>query len=66
MQKALKDQEQHHGASVEEMAQEVNKAKAVLQKAEKELRQMVQLNKVLKFFGEKNINSDYSTSLIRP
>jgi dsDNA-specific endonuclease/ATPase MutS2 len=46
VQKALKDQEHQHGASVEEMAKEVNKTKEVLEKAEKELKQMVQLNKV--------------------
>ena len=35
-----------HGASVEEMAKEVNKAKEQLDKAEKELKQMSSLNKV--------------------
>lgn len=35
-----------HGASVEDMAKEVNKAKEQLDKAEKELKQMSSLNKV--------------------
>lgn len=35
-----------HGASVEEMAREVNKAKEQLDKAERELKQMSSLNKV--------------------
>ena len=46
VQKALKDQEKQHGASVEEMAKEVNKAQENLSKADKELKQMSMLNKV--------------------
>jgi hypothetical protein len=46
VQKALKDQEKQHGASVEEMAKEVNKAQESLSKADKELKQMSMLNKV--------------------
>lgn len=46
VQRALKDQEKQHGASVEEMAKEVNKAKESLYKAERELKQMSILNKV--------------------
>ncbi|KAF8157852.1 hypothetical protein B0H34DRAFT_706410 [Crassisporium funariophilum] len=48
VQKALKEREKRHGASVEDMAKEVNKAKEQLDKAEKELRQMSRLNKALK------------------
>ncbi|CAA7262794.1 unnamed protein product [Cyclocybe aegerita] len=48
VQKALKEREKHHGASVEEMAKEVNKAQENLDKAEKELKQMSKLNKALK------------------
>jgi len=46
--KALKEREKKQGASVEEMVQEVNKAKGNLEKVEKELKQMSALNKVLK------------------
>ncbi|KZP04196.1 hypothetical protein FIBSPDRAFT_807094 [Athelia psychrophila] len=44
---ALKERERRHGASVEEMTVEVNKAKANLDSAEKELKNMWSLNKAL-------------------
>jgi len=44
----LKEREKRHGASVEEMAKEVNKSKEQLDKAEKELKQMSSLSKALK------------------
>lgn len=43
--KALKDREKRFGASVEEMAEELNKAKDNLEKAKKELKLMAVLNK---------------------
>lgn len=49
VQKALKEREKRHGASVEEMAAEVNKATENLQKVQKELKQMSGLNKVSLF-----------------
>ncbi|KAF9483584.1 P-loop containing nucleoside triphosphate hydrolase protein [Pholiota conissans] len=48
VQKALKEREKRHGASVEEMAMELNKASENLEKASKELKQMTVLNKALK------------------
>ncbi|PPR03753.1 hypothetical protein CVT26_005793 [Gymnopilus dilepis] len=48
VQRALKEREKTHGASVEEMAIELNKATDNLEKAEKELKQMAMLNKALK------------------
>ncbi|KAK7048559.1 p-loop containing nucleoside triphosphate hydrolase protein [Favolaschia claudopus] len=47
-QAALKERERRHGASVEDMTIEVNKAKDKLDKAETELKQMTSLNKALK------------------
>lgn len=47
-QKALNDQQKRHGATVEEMTLEVNKAQAALQSAERDLRIMGQLNKTLR------------------
>ncbi|KAJ7625351.1 P-loop containing nucleoside triphosphate hydrolase protein [Mycena polygramma] len=47
-QEALKERERRHGASVEDMTIEVNKAKEKLDKAEKDLRQMSSLNRALK------------------
>ncbi|KAJ7432761.1 P-loop containing nucleoside triphosphate hydrolase protein [Mycena galericulata] len=47
-QAALQEREKRHGASVEEMTVEVNKAKERLHKAEKDLNQMTKLNKALK------------------
>ncbi|KAJ6585226.1 P-loop containing nucleoside triphosphate hydrolase protein [Mycena capillaripes] len=47
-QAALKERERRHGASVEEMTIEVNKAKEKLAKAETDLKQMTSLNKALK------------------
>ncbi|KAJ7021611.1 P-loop containing nucleoside triphosphate hydrolase protein [Mycena alexandri] len=47
-QAALKEREKRHGASVEEMTIEVNKAKEKLDKAETDLKQMTSLNKALK------------------
>ncbi|KAG6919643.1 hypothetical protein DXG01_003507 [Tephrocybe rancida] len=46
--KALQEREKRHGATVEEMTIEVNKAKAKLDTAEKDLKQMSTLNKALK------------------
>ncbi|KAH9980223.1 hypothetical protein BGW80DRAFT_1274148 [Lactifluus volemus] len=48
VQAALKDREKQQGASVEEMAAEVNKARAALETAQKDLRSMASLNKALK------------------
>ncbi|KAK2465406.1 hypothetical protein APHAL10511_002760 [Amanita phalloides] len=48
VQKALKEREKRHGASVEDMTVEVNKAKAKLDTVQAELRQMSSLNKALK------------------
>ncbi|KAF9018540.1 P-loop containing nucleoside triphosphate hydrolase protein [Hymenopellis radicata] len=45
---ALKEREKRQGATVEEILEELNKAKAVLQTAEQEWRHMVKLNKQLK------------------
>ncbi|KIL59060.1 hypothetical protein M378DRAFT_85587 [Amanita muscaria Koide BX008] len=45
---ALKEREKRHGASVEDMVVEVNRAKAKLDAVEKELKQMSALNKALK------------------
>lgn len=46
MQKALKDREKNQGASVEDLAREVNKTKENFEKASKEQKQMTLLNKV--------------------
>lgn len=46
VQKALKERERRHGATVEEMTIEVNNAKAVLDSVEKELRSLAALNNV--------------------
>ncbi|KAG2065304.1 P-loop containing nucleoside triphosphate hydrolase protein [Suillus decipiens] len=48
VQKALKERERRHGATVEEMTIEVNNAKAVLDTAEKELKSLAALNNALK------------------
>ncbi|KAG1824198.1 hypothetical protein EV424DRAFT_1538223 [Suillus variegatus] len=48
VQKALKEWERRHGATVEEMTIEVNNAKAVLDSVEKELRSLAVLNNALK------------------
>ncbi|KAI0061628.1 P-loop containing nucleoside triphosphate hydrolase protein [Artomyces pyxidatus] len=48
VQKALKDREKRHGATVEEMTLEVNKAQLALDTAQKDLKIMVALNKALK------------------
>ncbi|TFK73649.1 P-loop containing nucleoside triphosphate hydrolase protein [Pluteus cervinus] len=48
VQKALKEREKKHGASVEEMTIEVNKAKARHDAAERDLKQMISLNKALR------------------
>ncbi|KAF8625965.1 hypothetical protein AX17_006690 [Amanita inopinata Kibby_2008] len=48
VQKALKEREKRHGATVEEMTIEVNKAKARLEAVESELKQMSVLNRALK------------------
>ncbi|KAG5637884.1 hypothetical protein H0H81_002847 [Sphagnurus paluster] len=48
VQKALQERERRHGASVEEMTIEVNKAKAKLETAEREWKQMHNLNKALR------------------
>jgi hypothetical protein len=40
-----------HGATVEQMTIEVNKAKDRLEKAEKDLKQMSKLNKVTSLYG---------------
>ncbi|KAF8171934.1 P-loop containing nucleoside triphosphate hydrolase protein [Mycena galopus ATCC 62051] len=48
MQAALKEREDRHGASVEDMANEMNRAKDKLDKAEIDLKQMTSLNKALK------------------
>ncbi|KAJ7244992.1 P-loop containing nucleoside triphosphate hydrolase protein [Mycena haematopus] len=45
---ALKEREKRHGASVEEMTVEKNKAQDKLEKAENDLKQMASLNKALK------------------
>ncbi|KAJ7134841.1 P-loop containing nucleoside triphosphate hydrolase protein [Mycena epipterygia] len=47
-QAALKEREKKHGASVEDMTIEVNKAKSKLESAENDLKQMTSLNKALK------------------
>ncbi|KAJ6525222.1 hypothetical protein DFH09DRAFT_173736 [Mycena vulgaris] len=47
-QQALQERERRHGASVEEMTIEVNKAKEKLKNAETDLKQMTSLNKALK------------------
>ncbi|KAG6333300.1 hypothetical protein ID866_5787, partial [Astraeus odoratus] len=48
VQTALKERERRHGATVEEMTIEVNKAKADLDNADRELRTLATLNNVLK------------------
>ncbi|KAF8073492.1 hypothetical protein FPV67DRAFT_1576115 [Lyophyllum atratum] len=48
VQQALQERERRHGATVEEMTVEVNKAKAKLETAERDLRQMNHLNKTLR------------------
>lgn len=48
VQKALKERERRHGATVEEMTIEVNNAKAVLDSAEKDLKSLAALNNALK------------------
>ncbi|KAG6820629.1 hypothetical protein H0H93_014232 [Arthromyces matolae] len=48
VQKALEEREKRHGASVEEMTIEVNKAKAKLDVVQRDLKQMTTLNKALK------------------
>ncbi|KDR83091.1 hypothetical protein GALMADRAFT_238908 [Galerina marginata CBS 339.88] len=48
VQKALKEREKVQGASVDDLAQEVNKAKVNYDKAQTELKQMSTLNKQLK------------------
>ncbi|KAF8628635.1 hypothetical protein AX15_003769 [Amanita polypyramis BW_CC] len=45
---ALKEREKRHGATVEDMAAEVNKAKARYETADKEVKQMSALNRTLK------------------
>ncbi|KAJ6621808.1 hypothetical protein B0H10DRAFT_2162890 [Mycena sp. CBHHK59/15] len=47
-QQALQEREKRHGASVEDMTIEVNRAKQKLEDAERDLRQMTSLNKALK------------------
>ena len=46
VQKALKERERRHGATVEQMTIEVNNAKAVLDTAEKDLKSLAALNNV--------------------
>lgn len=46
VQKALKERERRHGATVEEMTIEVNNAKAVLDNAEADLKSLAALNNV--------------------
>ncbi|KAG6815759.1 hypothetical protein H0H87_011596 [Tephrocybe sp. NHM501043] len=46
--KSLQEREKRHGATVEEMTIEVNRAKAKLDTAERDLKQMTTLNKALK------------------
>ncbi|KAI0304378.1 P-loop containing nucleoside triphosphate hydrolase protein [Multifurca ochricompacta] len=48
VQAALKEREKRQGASVEEMAVEVNKARAALETAQKDLKSMASLNRALK------------------
>jgi len=48
VQAALKEREKRQGASVEEMAAEVNKARAALETAQRDLKSMASLNKALK------------------
>ncbi|KAG0704264.1 P-loop containing nucleoside triphosphate hydrolase protein [Suillus ampliporus] len=48
VQKALKERERRHGATVEEMTIEVNNAKAVLDNAEEDLKSLAALNNTLK------------------
>ncbi|KAF9804066.1 hypothetical protein IEO21_09462 [Rhodonia placenta] len=48
VQTALKEREKRHGASVEEMTIEVNKKKAALETAKKDLKNMLALNRALK------------------
>ncbi|GLB38155.1 putative P-loop containing nucleoside triphosphate hydrolase protein [Lyophyllum shimeji] len=48
VQRALQEREKRHGATVEEMTIEVNKAKAKLEAAERDLKQMTHLNKTLR------------------
>ncbi|RDB15207.1 Structural maintenance of chromosomes protein 6 [Hypsizygus marmoreus] len=48
VQHALQEREKRHGATVEEMTIEVNKARAKLENAERDLKQMSVLNKTLK------------------
>ncbi|KZT28345.1 P-loop containing nucleoside triphosphate hydrolase protein [Neolentinus lepideus HHB14362 ss-1] len=48
VQAALKEREKKHGATVEEMTIEVNRKKAALDNAERDLKQMTALNKALK------------------
>ncbi|KAF8727723.1 hypothetical protein AX14_007074 [Amanita brunnescens Koide BX004] len=48
VQRALAERERRHGASVEDMTVEVNRAKAKLEVVQNELKQMYSLNKALK------------------
>ncbi|KAI9509233.1 hypothetical protein F5148DRAFT_978695, partial [Russula earlei] len=48
VQAALKEREKRQGASVEEMAVEVNKARAALETAQRDLKSMASLNRALK------------------
>ncbi|KAF8500946.1 P-loop containing nucleoside triphosphate hydrolase protein [Russula emetica] len=48
VQAALKEREKRQGASVEEMTAEVNKARAALETAQKDLKSMASLNRALK------------------
>ncbi|KAL6303900.1 hypothetical protein BKA93DRAFT_826310 [Sparassis latifolia] len=48
VQKALREREKKHGATVEDMTIKVNKKKAALETAKKDLRNMVSLNRALR------------------
>ncbi|KAG6896995.1 hypothetical protein C0992_004775 [Termitomyces sp. T32_za158] len=65
VQEALAERERRHGATVEEMTIEVNKAKAKLDTAERDLKQMTTLNKVLdeRFNGEHALKASLTIRL---
>jgi hypothetical protein len=63
VQKALKERERKHGATVEEMTIEVNNAKAVLDSAEKDLKSLAALNNVRLARANGSFNQHHSFRL---
>ncbi|KAG6888731.1 hypothetical protein C0995_006383 [Termitomyces sp. Mi166 len=65
VQAALAERERRHGATVEEMTIEVNKARAKLDTVERDLRQMTTLNKVLDGFSLQALKASLTVRLQR-